>query len=150
MTNRTIKTIYSIMFVFVLYHTYKIITSRIKLSKDQLKFKQKKNLMLILLNFLLIVMIFLAKDWYLRIIILGMSIYFLYINTEPIIFTEKGIYHNGRTDGWENLKKWAYDDSSKGLIIQVKKDGRDQQRLLPIDPKEKEIALEKVREHKKK
>lgn len=150
MPNNFIQIVYLIMFLFVLFLSYKIISTRTKLPKVQDKFKQKLNPMVVVLNLLLFVMIFTVEGIFLKFMIISIILYFLYANTEPIILTDMGIYYGGRLDGWEDIKQWAYDDKKKFLVIVLKINGRDQQRLLPVDPKEKDRIMKAIRTYKKK
>lgn len=150
MVTDTTKIIYTLMFAFVLYLSFKTIKTRMELGKDQMKFKAKPNIMMLILTLLLILMIFMGQGIYIKSIVTAIALYFLYVNFEPIILTEEGIYYGARADKWEDVKQWAYDDKKSELVIRLKINGRDQQRLLPVSSQDKEEILEEIRKHKKK
>lgn len=150
MVTDTTKIIYTLMFAFVLYLSFKTIKTRMELGKDQMKFKAKPNIMMLILTLLLILMIFMGQGIYIKSIVTAIALYFLYVNFEPIILTEEGIYYGARADKWEDVKQWAYDDKKAELVIRLKINGRDQQRLLPVSSQDKEEILEEIRKHKKK
>lgn len=150
MVTDTTKIIYTLMFAFVLYLSFKTIKTRMELGKDQMKFKAKPNIMMLILTLLLILMIFMGQGIYIKSIVTAIALYFLYVNFEPIILTEEGIYYGARADKWEDIKQWAYDDKKSELVIRLKINGRDQQRLLPVSSQDKEEILEEIRKHKKK
>lgn len=150
MVTDTTKIIYTLMFAFVLYLSFKTIKTRMELGKDQMKFKAKPNIMMLILTLLLILMIFMGQGIYIKSIVTAIALYFLYVNFEPIILTEEGIYYGARADKWEDVKRWAYDDKKSELVIRLKINGRDQQRLLPVSSQDKEEILEEIRKHKKK
>ena len=150
MVNDTTKLIYTLMFAFVLYLSYKTLRTRTKLGKEQIKFKAKPNRMMFVLTVLLILMIYMGQGAYIKGIVFAIALYFLYVNFEPIILTDEVIYYGARADKWEDIKQWAYDDKKSQLVIRLKINGRDQQRLLPVMPSDKEEILEEIRKHKKK
>lgn len=150
MTSTFTKAIYTIMFVFVLFLAYRIITTRLRLEDEQIKFKQKPSKALVVLTILLFVMIFTIEEIFLKVMVGSIAIYFLYANLEPIIITPQLIYHNGRADEWNKLKKWAYDDVKKNLVLQFNINGKDQYRLLPVDIKEKDRIMKTIKNIKKK
>lgn len=142
--------VYGLLLVFVLFLTYKTIITRKDIGGGQVKFKQKKAPIPIIMNVILFVMVFLFPGIVLKLMIVAIGIYFIYANTEPIITSDKGIYHNARLDEWDNLKKWAYDDKKKSLNLAIKINGRDQLRILPVDISEKDRILKEIKKHKKK
>ncbi len=150
MVTDTTKIIYTLMLAFVLYLSFKTIKTRMGLGKEQMKFKAKPNIMMLILTLLLILMIFMGQGVYIKSIVTAIALYFLYVNFEPIILTEEGIYYGARADKWEDIKQWAYDDRKSELVIRLKINGRDQQRLLPVSSQDKEEILEEIRKHKKK
>ena len=150
MVTDTTKIIYTLMLAFVLYLSFKTIKTRMGLGKEQIKFKAKPNIMMLILTLLLILMIFMGQGVYIKSIVTAIALYFLYVNFEPIILTEEGIYYGARADKWEDVKQWAYDDKKSELVIRLKINGRDQQRLLPVSSQDKEEILEEIRKHKKK
>ena len=150
MVTDTTKIIYTLMLAFVLYLSFKTIKTRMGLGKEQMKFKAEPNIMMLILTLLLILMIFMGQGVYIKSIVTAIALYFLYVNFEPIILTEEGIYYGARADKWEDVKQWAYDDKKSELVIRLKINGRDQQRLLPVSSQDKEEILEEIRKHKKK
>lgn len=150
MVTDTTKIIYTLMLAFVLFLSFKTIKTRMGLGKEQMKFKAKPNIMMLILTLLLILMIFMGQGVYIKSIVTAIALYFLYVNFEPIILTEEGIYYGARADKWEDIKQWAYDDRKSELVIRLKINGRDQQRLLPVSSQDKEEILEEIRKHKKK
>ena len=150
MVTDTTKIIYTLMLAFVHYLSFKTIKTRMWLGKEQMKFKAKPNIMMLILTLLLILMIFMGQGVYIKSIVTAIALYFLYVNFEPIILTEEGIYYGARADKWEDIKQWAYDDRKSELVIRLKINGRDQQRLLPVSSQDKEEILEEIRKHKKK
>jgi len=150
MVTDTTKIIYTLMLAFVLYLSFKTIKTRMGLGKEQMKFKAKPNIMMLILTLLLILRIFMGQGVYIKSIVTAIALYFLYVNFEPIILTEEGIYYGARADKWEDIKQWAYDDRKSELVIRLKINGRDQQRLLPVSSQDKEEILEEIRKHKKK
>lgn len=151
MTDQTVTMVYTLMFVFLLFLFSKIVKTRMGLGEGQVKFRQRPKTALLVLNLgLLTAMVFIAEGLYLRTVILATICYFLYVNREPIILSQRGLYFNGRLDRWEDLKKWSYNDDSEELDLIFKVDGRDLERLLPVDPRDKERILEEIKKYKKK
>lgn len=151
MTDQTVTMVYTLMFVFLLFLFSKIVKTRMGLGEGQVKFRQRPKTALLVLNLgLLTAMVFIAEGLYLRTVILATIGYFLYVNREPIILSQRGLYFNGRLDRWEDLKKWSYNDDSEELDLIFKVDGRDLERLLPVDPRDKERILEEIKKYKKK
>ena len=98
MVTDTTKIIYTLMLAFVLYLSFKTIKTRMGLGKEQMKFKAKPNIMMLILTLLLILMIFMGQGVYIKSIVTAIALYFLYVNFEPIILTEEGIYYGARAD----------------------------------------------------
>lgn len=146
----TIKVIYTIMLIFVLFMVRNIIKNRKNLEGDIIKFKARPKISLVLLNVLLLVMLFTVEGWYMKLVLLVLSLFFLYANTEPIFFSDSGIYHNSSFSKWEDLRKWAFDEEKKQLVMEYKVNGRDYSWLLPIRLEDKEKMHKIIKAHKKK
>lgn len=149
-SDEMILALYTIMFAFVVYMSYKTFTIRKDIKGEQITFNQKPKILQYILVGLLLAMIFMVQGIYLKIILLGISTYFVYNSTEKISFSEHGIYHNGRLEAWDDIKQWQFDDKKDTLIVHTSKKKPNNVRIYPTRKEDKDEINKTIRKFKQK
>ncbi|MDO5717481.1 MAG: DUF5673 domain-containing protein [Tissierellia bacterium] len=145
-----ILALYTMLFAFVCYTGYKIFQVRKNISHQQHLFSQRPRILHYILIGLLISMIFLVDGLYLRLILTGISIYFIYNATERISISESGIYHNGKLDSWKEVKQWSFDEKKENLIIQTSHPKPNNIRVYPTRKEDRQNINMLIRNYKQK
>ncbi len=149
-SNDMILAIYTMMFVFVLYMSYKIFNIRKQISGERKNFSQKSKILQYVLIGLLLAMIFMVEGLYLKILLLGISTYFVYNSTEKITLSESGIYFNGRLEAWDNIKQWTFNDKTGQLVVTVNSPRPGTTVAFPTKLEDKEEINKTIRQYKSK
>lgn len=120
MSTDIVLMLYTILAMFVLLMSYKIFKYKTGKKTILASFNQQRKITTYILLFLIVWMMFLEMGIYLKIILLIISIYFIYVGLEKVEISDQGIYHNGRFIAWDNLKKWSFDEKKGTLFTQGK------------------------------
>lgn len=149
-SNDLILAIYTMMFVFVLYMSYKIFNVRKQITGERKNFTQKGKILQYVLIGLLLAMIFMVEGLYLKLLLLGISTYFVYNSTEKITISESGIYFNGRLEAWDNIKQWTFNEKTGQLVVTVNSPRAGNTVMFPTKTEDKDEINKLIRQHKKK
>lgn len=87
------------------------------------------------------------------IIYIFMGAVFLYLVSEKIIFSEYGIYFNGKMVLYPDIKKWQFDRTNGGLEIEIKGPKKNSYMVIPVrvdDIAEMQKILKSFKSKKKK
>ncbi len=147
-SNEITLMLYTLMLVYVLNNSRKIISYYRKDRGAEVTFAQRSNILLHVLVGLLIATLFVIDGIYLRVILVVLAFYFLYISREKIAFSELGIYHNGKLVPWEAIKKWSF--SEKGDLVVSDDGSKPRADLFPMRLEDQDQAQRLIREHRKK
>lgn len=149
MNNEMITALYTMMFVFVLFMGYKIFKTRKSIGEQKVEFPQKSKLLQYVLIGLLVAMMIMIPELYMKLMLMGIATYFFYASYEKISFSDTGIYFNGRFDDWEDIKQWTFDKKDQ-LVLSTSKGGNTGQRALPVRPEDKDAINKVIRSYKSK
>ncbi|MDO5754617.1 MAG: DUF5673 domain-containing protein [Tissierellia bacterium] len=151
------NTILDLMFILVLVFAgkqlYNVYKSKSNLSKVIAKFPQrKKSIMLFASSALIIlgIVYFTQNPGIIGAVYILLGIVFLFLTSEKIVFTEDGVYFNGKYDSYKEIRKWAFDDKEKTLYLTIKERGKELNRIIPINPEDKIMIHEIIKSKKKK
>ncbi|MDY6065291.1 MAG: DUF5673 domain-containing protein [Finegoldia sp.] len=133
------ETVLNIIYIFILIYTviqlYKVVTVKSRVGKVLDTFSQKPRTIMIIASAALIVLgvvNIIQTRQMISLIYIFMGGVFLYLVTEKIIFSEYGIYFNGKMVLYEEIKKWQFDRVNGGLEIEIKSLNKSSYMLIPV------------------
>lgn len=148
--NDIILMLYTMMFAFVCYTAYKIFIAKKQIQGEQDLFPQHKRILQYVLVGLLMSMILMVEGMYFKLMLAGITTYFVYNLFEQISFSDTGVYFNGKITEWNDIKQWSFSPKNGNLILALNNPKPNDVRVIPTRAEDQDAVNKVMRTRKSK
>ena len=142
-----------VVFIFIVLQIVNGIKNRKKLEAPIVFFNQRTSILMAISSGALLalgLLYILQEVNVTSVIYVLLGLAFIYMAYERFAMGINGIYFKGNLFTWNEIKKWRFEKEDKFLVLEIQKNGKRLDRMIPIRPEDKDGLHKIIRRNKKK
>ena len=142
-----------VVFIFIVLQIVNGIKNRKKLEAPIVFFNQRTSILMAISSGALLalgLLYILQEVNVTSVIYVLLGLAFIYMAYERFAMGINGIYFKGNLFTWYEIKKWRFEKEDKFLVLEIQKNGKRLDRMIPIRPEDKDGLHKIIRRNKKK